>query len=190
MLAVPFGMALTLFAPDLVTFAIGERWRPAVIVLQIFGAQAAINHIGFNWDAYFRARGDTKPIAVASLGAMVAFLATGIPLLLMFDLTGFAIGVGIQGFVHLTFRAYYLQRLFHGFAFLRHAVRALLPTIPAVAVVLILRVVEPSDRTLAVALGELFAYSATTAAATWYFESRLLREAFGYLVRRPAPDGG
>lgn len=182
MWAVPFGAALTIFSPDLVTFGIGERWRPAVVVLQIYGIQAAINHIGFNWNAYFRARGETRPIAIAAIGATVAFLAVGIPLLLLFGLRGFAIGVGIQGFVHLAFRAHYLRRLFHGFGFMRHALRAFLPTIPAVAAVLLLRAVEPGERTLEIALGELFTYLAVTAAATWYFESRLLREAMGYML--------
>jgi O-antigen/teichoic acid export membrane protein len=187
MWAVPFGVALTLFASDLVSFGIGERWRPAVTVLQIYGLLAAVNHVGFNWDAYFRARDDTKPIAVANVAAMVAFLTTGIPLLLLFDLKGFAIGIGVQGLVHLAFRAYFLQRLFDGFSFVRHAGRAFLPTLPAAGVVLLARAVGTADRTAALALAELAAYGIVTAAATWYFESGLLREAFGYLRgRRPA----
>ena len=184
--AVPFGIAVTLFCSDLVAFAIGERWRPAVTVLQVYGLAAAINHVGFNWDAYFRAREDTKPIAVASTAAMVAFLLTGIPLLLLYDLPGFAVGVAVQGLVHLCFRAYYLQRLFHGFGFVRHAVRAFLPTLPAAALVLGLRALESGDRTLGLALAELGVYVLATAAATWYFESPLLREALGYLSRRTA----
>jgi O-antigen/teichoic acid export membrane protein len=189
MWAVPFGTALTLFASDLVSFGIGERWRPAVVVIQVFGLLAAVNHIGFNWTAYFRAQAETKPIAVASVAAMVAFLAIGIPLLLLFGLPGFAAGVATQGLVHLAFRAYYLQRFFQGFAFLRHAVRAFLPTLPAVAVVLLLRLFEGGDRTLPMALGELCLYTAATAAATWYLESPLLREALGYLRARPATRG-
>ena len=46
MWAVPFGIALTLFCADLVEFGIGERWRPAVAVLQVYGLAAALNHIG------------------------------------------------------------------------------------------------------------------------------------------------
>ena len=187
MWAVPFGVGLSLFASDIVSFGIGDRWRPAVTVLQIYGLLAAVNHIGFNWDAYFRARGDTKPIAIASVAAMVAFLSAGIPLLLLFDLEGFAIGVGVQGLVHLAFRAYFLQRLFDGFDFLRHAGRAFLPTLPAAGVVLLARAVDPGDRTVALAVAEFAAYGLVTVAATWYFESKLLREAFGYLRgRRPA----
>ena len=186
MWAVPFGTALTLFASDLVSFGIGERWRPAVVVLQIYGLTAAVHHVGFNWSAYFRARGETKPMAVVAVAAMTAFLAVGIPLLLAFGLPGFAAGIAFQGLVHLAVRTYYLRRLFEGFGFVRHAVRAFIPTVPAAALVLLARAVETGDRTLPLALAELGAYVAVTAAATWYFESVLLREAFGYLRRRPA----
>ncbi|MDQ3493119.1 MAG: oligosaccharide flippase family protein [Chloroflexota bacterium] len=183
MWAVPFGTAITLFCSDLVSFGIGERWRPAVDVLQVYGIVAAVGHVGFNWTAYFRARGDTKPIAVASASAMAAFLAVGIPLLLSYGLRGFALGVAFQGLVHLSVRGFYLQRLFEGFGFLRHAARSFLPTLPAAAVVLLLRAVESGERTLGLAVGELSLYLAAVLAATWYFESNLLREAFGYLVR-------
>jgi O-antigen/teichoic acid export membrane protein len=181
MWAVPFGTALTLFCSDLVTYGIGEKWRPAVVVLQVYGLAAAVNHIGFNWEAYFRARAETRPIAVASAAATVAFFAS-LPLLFAFELRGFAAMVAIQGLVHLAVRGYYLQRLFEGFDFFRHAARAFLPTIPAAAIVLLLRMVEPGDRTLGMALGELGLYVVVTLAATWYFESRLLREAVGYLT--------
>jgi hypothetical protein len=121
---------------------------------------------------------------------MVTFLVAGIPLLLAYDLPGFAAGVALQGLVHLAFRAHYLRTIFEGFAFMRHAGRAILPTIPAAAVVLLLRLVGPDERTLQVALGELGVYVAVTVAATWYWESSLLREAAGYLRPRPAANAG
>jgi len=185
MWAFPFGAGLTLFCSDLVTFGIGESWRPAVVVLQVYGLAAAVNHIGFNWTAYFRARGDTRPIAVAGVAAMVTFLGAGIPLTLAYDLKGFAAGVALQGLAHIVVRAYYLQRMFDGFAFIRHAGRAILPTVPAAAAVLMIRAAGPDERTLALALSELTLYVAITAVAAWHFEGRLLREAVGYLRRRP-----
>lgn len=184
MWAVPFGVAVTLFCSDLVRFGIGERWRPAVTVLQVYGIAAAINHIGFNWTAYFRARAETQPIAVANAVAMVTFLAAGIPLLLRFGLPGFAAGVALQALAALIFRAFYLKRLFNGFAFLRHALRAFLPTLPAAGAVLVMRALEVRERTLALAFAELAVYVLVTAAATWYFEAGLLREAGRYVVGR------
>jgi O-antigen/teichoic acid export membrane protein len=187
MWAVPFGVGLTLFCADLVHFGLGSRWDPAIGVLQIYGLAAALNHVGFNWTAYFRARDETRPIAIANLAALIAFVLVGVPLILSLGLTGFAIGVAVQGLVHLAFRAYYMQRMFHGFGFVRHAARAFGPTLPAAAVVLALRAVEPGGRTLELALGELAIYLAVTAAATWYLESSLLREAAEYLFGpRPA----
>lgn len=143
-----------------------------------------MNHIGFNWNAYFRVCAVTKPMAVASMGAMTAFLAVGLPLLFAFGLKGFALGIAFQGLVHLAIRAYYLQRLFDGFGFMSHALRAFLPTLPATGVVLLLRAIEPGKRTLGMVLGELVLYALITLVATWYFESRLLREAVGYLTRK------
>ena len=187
MWAVPFGFGLALFSSDLVAFAIGERWRPAVPVLEILGVVAAVSHVGFNWTAYFRARDDTRPIAVSSVASMIAFLIVGVPALLTVGLVGFAIGAAAQAVVALTIRARYLSKLFGGFGFIGHAVRAFLPAIPAVAAVLAMRAVGPDDRTGTVALAELALYCLVTVIATWYFESKLLREALGY-VRRVRPS--
>jgi O-antigen/teichoic acid export membrane protein len=191
MWAVPFGFGLTLFCSDLVHFGIGEKWRPAIILLQIFGAAAALNHVGFNWDAYFRARGETRPMAVASVAAATVFLASAVPLVLTHGLTGLAVAVALQGAAHMACRAYYLRRLFKGFGFALHALRAVLPTIPAAAAVLLMRVAETGPRMVEIAIIELSAYLAIAAAATWLLEGRLLREATGYLLaRRPAGVAG
>jgi O-antigen/teichoic acid export membrane protein len=188
MWAVPFGVGVTLFCSDLVQFGIGERWRPAVVVLQVYGIAAAVNHIGFNWTAYFRAIGRTRPIAVTSVMATIAFLVAGIPLLLAFGLRGFALGIAVQALVAIGFRAWYLQQLFPGFDFLRHAIRSFLPTLPAAAAVLLLHALGPRHRTVWLALGELAGYIAVTVLVTWVLESNLLREAAGHVLdRQPAP---
>jgi O-antigen/teichoic acid export membrane protein len=185
MWAVPFGVGVTLFSSDLIRFVLGERWHPAVVVLQVYGVTAAVNHVGFNWTAYFRALGRTRPIATETVAATAVFLAAGIPLLLAFGLPGFAAGIAVQAAAALAMRAYWLHRLFPGFDFLRHATRAFRPTLPAVAVVLVARVLEPRGRTLAMALAELAAYVLVTAAATVWLESGLLREAAAQTVKRP-----
>src|SRR5688572_13540935 len=146
MFAMPFGLGLSLFCADLVRFGIGARWEPAVPLLQAFGLTAAVGHLGFNWDAYFRALGQTQPMAVAATVTAAAFLLTGIPLLLIFDLPGLAVGVAIQTLVHVACRAYYLVRLFEGFRAVRHALRAVLPSVPAVGVVLLARVAFGGER--------------------------------------------
>ena len=182
MWALPFGFGLALFAADLVQFAIGEKWRPAVGLLQITGVVAAISHIGFNWDDYFRARAHTMPLAIVSVASTVTMLGAGLPLLFAHGLTGLAVGIAAGAAVHLVLRAWYLTRLFEGFAFVRHAARAVLPTLPAVAVVLIMRQLERGPRTVALALADLAAYVLVTGAATWLLEGALVREAVRYVL--------
>ena len=94
MWGVPFGAGLALFASDLVHHGIGEKWAPAIGLLQAFGLIAAIDQVGFNWDSYFRARGETRPVALVSLLVLVPFGAVAVPLLLADGLDGYAIGMG------------------------------------------------------------------------------------------------
>ncbi|MDQ4047784.1 MAG: oligosaccharide flippase family protein [Actinomycetota bacterium] len=188
---VPFGLALTLFAPDLVDHVLGQRWEPAVGLLQAYGLISAFSHVGFNWDAFFRARGDTRPIAAVSTFSTVVFLTVAIPLLATHGLSGFAVGMAVYGLSGVLGRTYYLVRIFDGFKMARHAARALLPVAPAVAVVLLARLLEPGERGGATALAELATYLVVTVLATALAERDLLREIFGYLRRvqrgSPAP---
>jgi PST family polysaccharide transporter len=186
MWGVPFGIGLSLFAADLIEFGIGEEWSEALILLQVFGITAAINHIGFNWGAFYRANGETKPIAVVTLLAFCAFCVTAVPLIFSDGLAGFAAGIAIATVVSLIGRFYYLAKLFPAFAIVRHILRAIAPTIPAAAAVLLIRVATDADRTLDLALFELAVYVAVTAAMTWVLERPLLREATSYL-RKPKP---
>jgi O-antigen/teichoic acid export membrane protein len=185
MWAMPFGVGIALFVGDLVHHVLGDRWAPAIGLLQITGVVAAVAHIGFNWDDYYRAEGDTKPIMATQIGTTIAFVAAGVPLTLAFGLRGLGIGIAFQSLVGLFFRAYYLRKLFHGFGFLRHAVRAIVPTVPAVGAVLLARLAEHGARTLPLALAEFASYLLITAGATWLMEDRLLAEAIGYMLERP-----
>jgi O-antigen/teichoic acid export membrane protein len=187
MWAVPFGVGVALFAGDLVSYAIGEKWRAAVGIIEVLGLLAAVNHIGFNWDAFFRARGETRPIAVSSALGMAIFLAVPIPLLIADGLHGYALGLMVVSLAALVLRGIYLARLFDGFDMARHAARAIAPTLPAAAVVLAARGLV-DGRSPARALVELAAYAAVTVVATFAFERDLLREVGGYL-RRGAPVG-
>ncbi len=182
----PFGLGLALFAEDLVQFGIGERWRPGIGLMQAIGVSVAVHQIGFNWDAFYRARAETKPIAVASAIAIVAFLGIGLPLLATEGLRGLALATLLVEAVNFATRMVYLRRLFPDFRFLRHAGRALLPSLPAVALVAGLRLAFGEEATLLAALGMLALYGIVTLAATALLERRLLREIVAYLRRRPA----
>jgi O-antigen/teichoic acid export membrane protein len=186
MWGVPFGVAVSLFAGDLVTYVLGDRWQSAVGLFQAFGVVAAITHIGFNWDAFFRARGDTRPVAIVALVTLAAFLCITLPLLVTGGLRGYAFGMAALGLVSLLARGWYLTRLFSALSMARHAARAIAPTIPAVLAVLLARAAIGGERTLSLAVAELVLYVLVTAAATVLLERPLLREVAGYL-RRAAP---
>ncbi len=189
MWGVPFGVGVTVFAPDLINFVLGERWRPAVGLLQVWGVVAAANHIGFNWQAFYRAKGNTRPSIVVSAVTVVALAVSIVPLVEWKGLEGFGMSVGCMASAALIARGYYLAKLFPGFRLLGHAARAIAPTVPAVAVTLLARsAIGGDERTLALAAAELAIYLFVTAAATLLFERTLLREALGYLRARTRPQ--
>lgn len=187
MWGMPFGVGLTLFASDLVHFVIGDRWELAIGLIQAFGLIAAFNHIGFNWHAFYRAIGNTRPAAVDSVVQMVIFLCVAVPLLALYGLNAFGLGMAASAAGGLVVRTVYLAKLFPGFAMARHTLRTILPTVPAVGAVLAMRLLESGERGAAVATGELLLYITVTAVATLLFERTLIREIVGYLRRGQNP---
>jgi hypothetical protein len=157
--------------------------------MQAIGVAVAIHQIGFNWDAFYRARADTKPVGIAAAIAIAAFVLIALPLLATDGLRGLAIATLLVEGVNFAVRMHYLRRMFTAFRFLRHTARALLPSIPAVALVLGLRALVGEEETLAAALAMLALYVVTTMAATALLERDLLREIAAYVRRRsPAAD--
>jgi len=183
MWAMPFGLSLTLFAPDLVHFVLGDKWEPAVILLQVFGAIAALGHLGFNWQAYYRARDETAPIAIVGVLVTAIFLAVAVPLTFSDGLGGLATGLSIAVGAGLVARMVYIARLFPGRPLAGQAARALAPSVPAVGLVVLARLLESGERGAGLAAAELVAYLLVTAIATWLVERELIREAVGYLRR-------
>jgi O-antigen/teichoic acid export membrane protein len=185
MWGMPFGVGVALFAPDLVHFVLGTRWDEAIVVIQAFGIVAALDQLGFNWTAFFRAVNYTKPMAVVSALNLLSFAVFTAPLLLAFGLKGLAAGWLLAQGVTLAGRTYYLTRLFEGFGVLRHAGRAMAPVIPGLALVLISRVALAGiHRTVGLAVAELLVFAVVTLAATACLERTLLREVLEYLVPR------
>jgi O-antigen/teichoic acid export membrane protein len=186
MWGMPFGVGLALFAPDLVHFGLGHRWVPAIRLIQVFGLIAASHQVAFNWTAYLRALGDTRPIAAVNVVVMVVFVAAMIPLTTLDGLNGFAIAMMITAAAALVGRTLVLVRVFPGFGMIRHSARAVAPSIPAAAAVLAMRLIESGTRTRPIALAEFAVYIVVTLAATAAFERSLLREVVGYLRSQAA----
>lgn len=190
MWATPFGLAFVLFAADLVHFGLGEKWNDAIIVLQLIGIAAIVNQIGFNWTAYYKGQGETRPLALSACIALVVFLAVVLPLLLEYGLAGYGAGMIVVAVVNAFVRGHYLRRLFPGLGLLPHAARAIAPTLPAGAVVLGLRASGlEGGRTLWTASVELVVFLVLAAVATLRVERHLLTEIIGYL-RQTRPEGG
>jgi len=181
MWAMPFGVGLALFSADLVHFVIGDKWESAIGLLAAFGITCAVGQVAFNWGAFLRVMNDTRPFFVSGIVNLVVFLGVGVPGMILWGLTGYAAGFAAATLAQLVLRGYYMHRLFAGFNMLRQFGRAAAPTVPAAALVLLLRLAFDVHRTLPLALGELAAYGAATIAFTLLFERRLVRELIGYL---------
>ena len=169
----PFGIGLALFAEMLIVDLLGERWRPAIGLVQVFAVIAAADQLGFNWTAFYRALGRTRPMAIVNGTMAVVFLAVAIPLLLSDGLDGLALGMAITTASGLALRLFFVHRLFPGAPLLREALRTAIPTALGVLAV------------VGVAWNPLL-YVAVVAVATWLMQGSLLREAIGYVVRRRA----
>jgi PST family polysaccharide transporter len=178
------GIGIALFADDLVNFVLGKHWAFAVPVIQIFAVAAGLNQFGFNWSAFYRALGRTRPIAVSGVIMLVAVMAFTIPLIYSDGVEGYAWGMAAATGVLLLVRVYYLLKLFPTVRLLSHALRAVAPTIPAALAVLALRQLESGSRSELEALFEIALYVLLLAAGVFVWERALLREAFGYLRGR------
>ncbi len=75
MWALPFGATLALFTPDLIAHVLGPKWVPATALIQLIGVSTAIYQLGFNWTAFHRAVGRTRPQTVYAIAGLIAFLA-------------------------------------------------------------------------------------------------------------------
>ncbi len=184
MWGLPFGVALALFADDLITFLFGASWASAGGLIAAIGLTAGVGQVAFNWGLFVRARGNTRPLFVGALADLVVFLVVSLPAILLLGTTGWALGVAAAMVVSLGVRWYYLRRLFAQFNLLAQLTRAAAPVLPGAALVLLTRAGIPGDRTLARAAAELAAYLTITAVLTLVFERALVREVVGYLQRR------
>ena len=133
---------------------------------------------------FFSARGETRPVAVEGVAVVVVFAVVTAPLLIVLGLDGYIVGAAATVAAQLAVRARYLSRLFDGFSFLVHLVRAVIPTAVVLALILVERAVLGTDGAGAEAIPELVAYTVLTLLATFLFERRLLGEVAGYLRRR------
>jgi O-antigen/teichoic acid export membrane protein len=183
MWGVPCGVGIALFADDIVHYVLGDKWAFAIPVIQIMALAAGFNQFGFNWGAFYKARNDTRPIAIAGVTMMVAVIAIAIPLTYSDGVKGYALGMALATGILIVMRCYWLARLFPTFALFSHAARAMWPTVPAVAAVLAIRAADGGPRSAATAAAEAAVFVIALAIGVYFAERSLMREVIGYLRR-------
>jgi O-antigen/teichoic acid export membrane protein len=183
----PVGIGIVLFTPDLVHYVIGDKWQFAVPLVQIFGLIAGLNQIGFNWSAFYRAVGNTRPLAVQGVLMVLITLGLAVPLLISDGIKGFGIGMAAATYLSVCTRVYFLGKLFPGFDLVSHIAKALVPTIAAGLLVVLVRQVDGGLPGAAGALLELAAFGGTVAGVTVATQRSLMREFLGYMRRAGSP---
>ena len=178
MWTLPFCAGFILFAPDLVRLVLGEDdWGPATTLLQGLAAAAAVQQLGYNWFAFYRARGNPRPQAVESAVLAATFLGIAVPALFVWGFAGFVWGRIASAAIVLLVRLHYVRALLPDVRLLRLGARAALPVLAAAAIVLAARVALWSDhRPPGQAAAEVAAFVAFTALLTWIAERDLVRE--------------
>ena len=96
----------------------------------------------------------------------VVFVAVTAPLLIAYELDGYAVGMAILTVGQPGARTFFLARLFDGFGFLSHAMRAAAPVVPAAAAVLGVACSRAAPRAASMAVAEAVGYLLVVAAAT------------------------
>jgi len=188
MWALPFGVGLALFGADLIDFVLGDDWAPAAVLVGGLAVATALQQLGYNWFAFYRARGSSWPQAVESAAFAGAFAALALPGALAWGTWGFVAGrLATTGCV-LAVRRVYVRRLLPGVSLLALAARAAAPVLIATVPVLALRLaLWGGERPLVQALAELVLWLGLLAAATLRLERPLLAELRGYLRGRTEP---
>lgn len=191
MWAFPFGAGLALFGADLVDFALGDEWEPAVVLIGGLAVATAVQQLGYNWFAFYRARGEPWPQAVESGAFAGAFAAIAVPGALLGGAWWFVAGRMACTLVALLVRRVYVRRLLPGVRLGMLARRGAAPVLIATVPVLAVRaVLWGGERPLAQAVGELALWLAVLALATRRLERGLLSELGGYLRSAPRAAAG
>ena len=185
MWALAFGAGLALFTPDLVDHVLGRKWEPAIPLVQLVGVSTAIYQLGFNWSAFHRAVGRTRPQTVYAIAGLVAFLAAPLPLLMKFGALGFGWGLFAVNIVAGALRWVYMKQLLPEVRILQLVARSVVPPLAATAPILIWRVLGGSETNgVAIWIAQMAIFTLVYAAVTALAERELLGEAIGYLRRR------
>jgi O-antigen/teichoic acid export membrane protein len=182
----PFTCGVVLFAPDLVSFVLGSDWRPARVLLQGLAVAGLLQHLGFNWFAFYRAHGDPRPPAVEALAGAVAFGVLALVGLAVWGTDGFVWGRIAAVAVALVVRWRYIRALLPQARLAPLVAPAAMPLAAAAGAALALRLtLWGGERTLAQAIAEVMVFSGVYLAGAAWRERPLVFELLRAI--RPAP---
>jgi len=173
----PFTCGVVLFAPDLVSFVLGEDWRPARVLLQGLAGAGLLQHLGFNWFAFYRAHGDPRPPAIEALTGTFFFGLLAIGGLALWGTDGFVWGRIAAVAVALVVRWRFVAQLLPDARIAPLVMPALIPLAGASAATLALRfALWGGERTLAQALAEALVFGGVYLAGAAWRERPLVSE--------------
>lgn len=108
-ISAPVGVVLVFFSRDLVTFWKPD-WGPVVPFMQAVGAFFVLGTLAFDWDVYYRARGETKPMSKLT-GALDLTLPVFLVVLIVMGVPGIYVSIVAIGFWLYVVRSYYARKL-------------------------------------------------------------------------------
>jgi streptogramin lyase len=109
------------------------------VLVRAVGAGVAVDAIGYNWNLFLAARGETRPQLITSLLAAAWLVCIVIPLLLLFGINGAAASIVVLSTAGYLMRSYYMRRLFGPFFMVGVVWRQLTAALIAAAAVLAVR---------------------------------------------------
>jgi O-antigen/teichoic acid export membrane protein len=191
MWVLPYAVGIVLFAPDLISFALGSTWLPAVVLVQGLAVVGAITQLGFNWFSFYRAHGETRPPAIEAGVTAIAFLLLAVPGLLFDGFDGFVAGRIAAALIALAVRGVFIRRMLPGVRYRDLLAPTLAPIVLATAAVVAVRLaLWGGNRPLGQAVLEVVLFTAIYSCTAVRRERVLLAELLGALKRRGEPVAG
>ncbi|MGQ0831591.1 MAG: oligosaccharide flippase family protein [Microthrixaceae bacterium] len=178
------GFGLALFASDLVRFVLGAAWEPATLLFRMSGLAVTIGSIGFSWDIFLRARGETKPTLLFKTISEAWVFVVLLPSVVLWGIDGAAWAVGSLGVVSVAVRQLFVNRIFDDVPLVRVAWREIVATGAAAALLVGVRT-QWTPGSVAGLVGQVTIYVTASAAAVIVTDRTFVRDLFRR-VRAPA----
>jgi len=118
-ISAPVGVVLIAFSPGLVSIWKPD-WAAVVPFMQAVGVFFVVGTLAFDWDVYYRARGETKPMTKLT-GALDLTLPFFLGLLLVMGVPGIYLSIMLIGVWLYVVRSHYARKLLGRVSALRSA---------------------------------------------------------------------